>query len=624
MTSLTLWPLPEAEFSLCPFWFWNDELNEAEISRQIADFQAHGVEQFVLHPRVGLPKDMGWMSPRLLGFIGHAIAEAKRRGMRVVLYDEGMYPSGSSCGQVVAENPAFACRGIVPVPCDGPGAEGVLAGFKPEDDATLIAVTPRAEGKWLAVVCRKLHSGIRGLHYREEPPEGTPHSDSFEEWPPAGDILNPDAVQCFIRLVYQRYFEAFGADFGAAIPAIFTDEPSFVGKLYDPTNTVRPGTLGTLEAVSRILGYDFTPHLPALWFDDEPDAAMHRANYHRALELRLEETYYQPISAWCAAHGIQLMGHPGNPDACGQLGYFQIPGQDIVWRWVEPGKPSGTEGPESTCAKAASSVMIHHGLRRNANEFCGAFGEDLTFEEMRGLAGWLLVRGCNLLVPHAFLYSTRGPRRTERPPDVGPNSPWWGDFRAFADACRRLSWLNTDSTHLCDTAILGRPDALPWRSAKLCLEHQVDFNYVEDRQLLAEAQMTSDAVVLAGMRYRYLVVEGDFATPAVRAALCAFPGAVFWSEEDGAEALLDPLRASPRAWGWTARDPRLRVRRVLKNGERFLLVFNESAETVPLPPMERLGCAERWDAASGTIRPFRADEETPLAPFELRVWKLAS
>ena len=32
---------PPREYSLLPFWFWNDALNEEELRRQIADFEAH-------------------------------------------------------------------------------------------------------------------------------------------------------------------------------------------------------------------------------------------------------------------------------------------------------------------------------------------------------------------------------------------------------------------------------------------------------------------------------------------------------------------------------------------------------------------------------------------------------
>jgi hypothetical protein len=56
---------PPHEFTLMPFWFWNDALDEAEILRQIADFEAHGVYGFVIHPRMGLPREIGWRSESL-------------------------------------------------------------------------------------------------------------------------------------------------------------------------------------------------------------------------------------------------------------------------------------------------------------------------------------------------------------------------------------------------------------------------------------------------------------------------------------------------------------------------------------------------------------------------------
>ena len=53
---------PHRSFSVMPFWFWNDTLDEAEIIRQIDDFEAHGVYGFVIHPRIGLPEHIGWLS----------------------------------------------------------------------------------------------------------------------------------------------------------------------------------------------------------------------------------------------------------------------------------------------------------------------------------------------------------------------------------------------------------------------------------------------------------------------------------------------------------------------------------------------------------------------------------
>jgi len=339
-----------------------------------------------------------------------------------------------------------------------------------------------------------------------------------------------------------------------------------------------PGTTGILEHVNASLGYDFTEHLPALWYDDEPDAALHRRNYQRALQARLEQTFYRQISNWCDAHGVCLTGHPAGPDDIGQLRYFQIPGQDVVWRYIEPGKANALEGDQSTQAKCASSAMIHLKRRRNMNECCGAYGPDFTFDEMKWVAHWLLVRGCNLLVPHAFFYSIRGPRIDERPPDVGPNSTWWPQYKPFAQATARLCWLNTDSRHVCELAILGLNDSLPWRAAKVCFQHQRDFNYLEARHLWEDAQVDSEGIRLAGMHYRALILEEDPPEKARSAIdVLAKAGRVIrWNKEtadlqliEAIDKLVSPdVRVRPDT-------PDLRVRHVQKGGTDYYLLFNE-------------------------------------------------
>jgi hypothetical protein len=331
--------------------------------------------------------------------------------------------------------------------------------------------------------------------------------------------------------------------------------------------------------VNEHVGYDFTPHLLTLWYEDEPGAERYRRDYHRAIQARLEETYYRPISQWCTEHRIALTGHPAEPDAIGQLRYFDIPGQDIVWRYIEPDKPSAVEGRQSTQAKCAASAMVHLGRRRNANEFCGAYGHGFTFEEMKWLAHWLLVRGCNLLLPHAFYYSVRGPRIDERPPDVGPNSPWWDQFSPFADACRRLCWLNTDSEHVCQIAILGQSDSLPWGAAKCLFEHQRDFNYLEARHLWEDAEVSAGGIRIAGMHYRVLIVEDE---PPKRAgpSLEVLEGAgrlIRWDPQVEGKKWLDAIDqlahpdvcVSPPATG-------LRLRHVVKEGVHYYLLFNEA------------------------------------------------
>jgi hypothetical protein len=553
---------PPNEFSVMPFWFWNDTLEAGEIIRQIDDFQQHGVDGFVIHPRVGLPRHLGWMSTGLLGFYRVAIEAARQRQMKVVLYDEGMYPSGSASGQVVAVNPDFACRCLAKI--DFP--PGQTLALKPGE--SLVAAFTRQDGSQLAVIDRPAQSVIRGLHYLGD--------GSEEETPPAGDILNPRAVESFIHLVYDKFFSCFQEYFGNPICAIFTDEPGLLGRSRE--TGLMPGTSGILEQVERIIGYDFIPHLPALWYDDEPDAARYRKDYAYAVSLRLEETYYQPLSAWCEQHGLALTGHPAKGDDIGPLRYFHIPGQDLVWRWILPDKPSALEGPESTQAKCSSSAMLNAGRRRNANECCGAYGHEMTWEELNWLARWAFIRGVNLLIPHAFYYSVRGPRWDERPPDVGPYSSWWRRFPEYAMACRRLSWINTDSEAVCHLAILGQANNLPWRAARYCYQHQVDFNYVEARDLLDKAVVNGEGLQLAGRKYQALIVEEDPPEKFNRAlAPIIEAGRLFrYSEDDPAQKITAWLeifvpvdvRVIPDA-------PALRIRHVVKEWQHYYMIFNE-------------------------------------------------
>jgi len=628
------WYNPPVEFSQAPFWFWNDDLSEKELLRQIEDFRAHGVHAFLIHPRAGLPRSIGWMSDRMIDLMRFTIERAAERDMWVILYDEGMYPSGSSSGQVVAENPAFRTRGLVCIDLDEatPGTEvqGVRidAEGRPDlaADQTLVALTRRkSNGHRLAIVDRPAREGrstIRGLHFvQDDPPRRADRREVSENQPPGADILNPESVACFIRLVYQRFYDEFGDRFGKTVKAIFTDEPSLLAR--GAERSMVPGTTGILEHINRFLGHDFTEHLPTLWYADEPDAERRRRDYNRAIQARLEETFYRPISEWCGAHGVALTGHPMAPDDIGHLRHFHIPGQDIVWRYIEPGKPSALEGAQSTQGKCASSAMIHLKRRRNLNEFCGAYGHNFTFEEMQWLANWLLIRGCNLLVPHAFYYSIRGPRIDERPPDVGPNSPWWAQFKPFAQATSRLCWLNTDGVHVCSLAILGTNDYLPWRAAKVCFQHQRDFNYLEARHLWEDARIDSEGIHLAGMHYLALIVEDDPPSQANNAMdVMAQAGRLIrWKEVTEPTEFVDAIdRLIPPDIEVSPETPDLRVRHMRKQDTDYYMLFNEGEGNLNVR-LRLLAKGRRTllDPTTGSQRSVTGDEPLSLARHAMRV-----
>ncbi len=612
---------PPGEFSVMPFWFWNDTLKTDEILHQIKEFDEHGVYGFVIHPRMGLPSNMKFLSPEMLGYMKVAIEEAARRNMKVILYDEGSYPSGSCEGQVVERNPKHAARGLAKVDLKPDENLQLEKGWK------LVTMRNRPNGERMAVVECPSEGHIRGLHWIDE-------EKGKEDLPPAGDILNPEAVTSFIELVYDKFAANFGSYFGKTILAVFTDEPNPLGR--GNKRGMVPGNANLIPQINKILGYDFTPFFADLWYEDNPDWKKHRTDYHRAVAVCLEENYYGRLGKWCEDHGIALTGHPAGSMDLGAQKYFQIPGQDLVWRYVEPGEKA-LNGEHSTMAKNASGAMVHLKRRRNSNELYGAYGHNLTYNEMVWLANWCFVRGQNLLYPHAFYYSVRGARYDERPPDVGPNAEWWNDYKPFADACRRLSWLNTDSRQVCEIAILGEANRLPDKSAKVCFQNQFDFNYLELSHLASDAKADDDGVHIAGMNYKMVILDDlthlpENVIPALQkleksGRLVIYEDSPFASEFPDAALAKDPVELLTILQNklnsdlvLTPSSENIRYRHVIKDRIHYYILFNEEETPVKTEIKIPLEGDRFWlDEYSGEAVVARLDQSINFEPHELKI-----
>lgn len=439
---------PPEEFSPVPFWFFNDSPDEEKIAEELKDIKAKGVDAIVLHPRIGIPENVPYLSDAYFQAVRFIVKCADALGMKIVLYDEGMYPSGSAHGMVVAQNPDYASKGIRL--SDRPEGGEVIAEFE--------------DGKYL--VYGFTGGTIRGIHFGED--------DGEAGAPKSADILNPDAVELFIRLTHDRYYEELKEYFGNTVIAFFTDEPCALGRNAAAYREWVPGLERELTA-----GGGRLQELEAL-FTGEKNATT--ALYHRLIKKHLRETFYARLSRWCEAHGIALMGHPEASDDVEEELYFQIPGQDLIMRRVSP-ETGGLLEFDSVQAKLCADIARHLGRRRNANECFGVCSRKpwewhFTGRDMIWYINWLSIRGVNLLVPHAFYYSTAGKRKEERPPDVGPNNIWWPHYRRISDYIKRLSFLMTDSVNGARVAVLVDNNRVPYREVACLYENQIEFNYL--------------------------------------------------------------------------------------------------------------------------------------------------
>ncbi len=485
---------PDTEFTPIPFWFFNDAFEEEKVKNQLADYVEKGVNGIVLHPRIGVPKEMPYLSESYFGAVRFIVKTAAELGMKVVLYDEGMYPSGSAHGMVVEADPEYAAKGIVLL--EEEAAKEKLAA---EENARVIAALP--DGR--QIVYGFSGGTIRGIHFGED--DGQPGA------PKAADILNPDAVDEFIRLTHDKYYEELKEYFGTTVIAFFTDEPSALGR---NSGRYRPWAAGMEDEITAAGGKP--EELEGLFIktgrtvEGREDIAEHVENftvnlYHQLIKKKLREVFYARLSGWCEKHGIALMGHPAESNDIEEELYFHIPGQDLIMRRVAP-ETGGLMEFDSVQAKLSADIARHLGRRRNANECFGVCYRNqipwyMTAGDMKWYIDWLGLRGVNLYVPHAFYYSVEGERKGERPPDVGPNNIWWRHYRRFSDYMKRLSFLMTDSVNGAEFAVLCDNNRAPYEEIVCLYENQIEFNYLP-AALLEEAVVQDGRVCIQGYAYR--------------------------------------------------------------------------------------------------------------------------
>ncbi|MDQ0231858.1 glycosylhydrolase-like jelly roll fold domain-containing protein [Metabacillus malikii] len=649
---------PRNEFTPIPFWFWNAALTHEEIRRQIHDFYNKGVNGFVIHPRIGIPEEIVYLSDQFMDFVETAVIEAEKLNMSVILYDEAMYPSGSAKGLVVKENKAYASKGLKMLTyhvekdltisvdlADGEhivSVQAVKQTMKSTIDLTssqilssdeiYIQFTCPDEEQWLVLVFVETFSQgtIRGIHIGED--------DGERNAPPSADLLNPEAVKTFIRLTHEAYFQRLKDYFGDTIIAMFTDEPDILGR--GSLDGLKHWTADFLNEF--IQSGNLETDLPALWLEAGEQTAQIRQNHREAVRKRLTETYYKQISDWCIEHGIALTGHPAASDDIGLLEHFHIPGQDVVWRWVGPEEGKSLEGEHSTAGKCSADAARHRGRRRNMNEFLGVCGKEspwaLSPGDMKWYIDWLAVRGVNVFVPHAFYYSVSGKIRShERPPDVGSNNLWWPFYKQFTQYMKRLSWLMTDSVNQTEIAIICEADHLPWITAKVLYENQIEFNYLETELIQAECCVKNGRIHIQDYQYSVIILEENVnVNKEVLDKLLLFQEnggiIVTLSEKEvgvlkGAtlipspEALIEAIPANKRSGAiLKPRSKAIRVSKLMKNDTLFYLFVNEGEERYNggflISDAYKV---EKWDAWKGEISKVEisSNREQFLVPVNL-------
>jgi hypothetical protein len=231
---------------------------------------------------------------------------------------------------------------------------------------------------------------------------------------------------------------------------------------------------------------------------------------------------------------------------------------------------------------------------------------------MKWLLDWHLVRGTNLILPHACFYSIRGRRAFESEPDLGVHNAWWPHFAHLALYARRLCCLLSDGEHVCSVGILSDGDHLSWVAAKALHQHQVDFIFLDEPALCA-ASIERGYLHAGSQRLDVVIVDapGLLGSRAQQRLdeFAAAGGTVLreWVPGDLAERVTSRTGLGIR---WDGESPGdVRAMHYRKAGRDFFFVVNEGERAVEgRALLGRRGAVELWDALSGSTRPWPARE----------------
>ena len=388
------------ETGMIPFLAVTGVPTEADVRAKVAAIQANGAESFLVYARSGL--QVPYMGEEWLQLAEWFCDEAVRRGLKVWLYDEYNWPSGTCKGRVPAENDAWRYREA--------------------------GVFPRPGGGWL-----------------------------WEEvLAPAGwvNAYEPEAVRRFIELTHEVYAKRLARFFeGGTILGFFTDEPGHpVGVAYKngtPHATFR--LWSTLDAEYRAeTGRDFRADAEA-WL--EGGASAFPATYARLMGRRFRASYFDQIRAWCDAHGVAVMGHMiaenslaescrcnGDPMRC--LRGLTLPGMDEVFSAYDPSGAANPPGrkTEWLTFNMARQAILHNGHGGLAELFaCGP--ADLPPGALRQIVWMCAFHGIDRYVTCMDVMDERGlVEKHGYLSAAGPVHPWYACHAPlFAEECRRAA-----------------------------------------------------------------------------------------------------------------------------------------------------------------------------------------
>ena len=367
-----------------PFWSWNERLDAEETARQVKMMDEAGMGGFFMHARGGLQTE--YMGEEWFDNVTSATETALGCGLRPWAYDENGWPSGFGAGLV-----------------NGMGVEYQQKYLRVED---------KYEHKDTSI-CKC------GNHYFY-----------YDVNPFYVDTLDKKVINEFIDKIYPPYYDKYKNK----IEGFFTDEPQI-------SRNGIPWSFVFEKEYKERYNENILEKLEELFFETG-DYKITRFKFWKMVTDLFSSSFMKQIYDWCSERNMKLTGHlvleeslneqiTTNGACMPHYEYFHIPGMDWLGRYIR----------DCLTARQVASVAAQLDKEAVLSETFGLCGHNVSFDELKGVFEWQMVRGINLLCQHLEGYSIRGLRKRDYPPAMYYQQPWWNDYSKFIDAMSRIGMI---------------------------------------------------------------------------------------------------------------------------------------------------------------------------------------
>jgi hypothetical protein len=523
---------PPPEYGIILWWGWDGVMTDTVIKRDLDRIKAMGFSGVMLEAGYGMTAK--YLSTEWFILVKRAVEEAKIRGMRVWIEDEGKYPSGFAGGKFSEERPELKMQGLVVTErIEAKGGENIsmklpyhilsAVAYNIDDKSIKNINISSGELNW-QVPDGNWRIFLAGHRFRSSvtrsvnnPTRGKDTTASLF------DYLNPLATRQFLDWTHEQYKKYIGNEFGETFMGFMGDEPDFA---YTPWTPKIPE-----EFIAR-KGYDVRPYLASFFVPEMNEETKRiKADYWDVWSDLFRDNFFKVQADWCNDNDIDYIVHlnhedqvPGLVRSSGDffknMRYVGVPGVDAIWSqiWMDH---------VADYPKLASSASHLFGRPRAFTESFAAYTHGPSVPQAKWVLDYQLVRGINSIQIMFMSASTSRPRppttrvngSTGTPAPAVPRTSFFmsDTFPPVANYFNRATYLLSQGRPAAQIGVYF-PTLSMWYGdnesntsvldiARQLMECQLDFDFIDEQALSSVLTLDNGTFVnLSGQSYRAIII----------------------------------------------------------------------------------------------------------------------